>query len=127
MKSTKMRMLLTNDYDDLREKLKWYENYFNNPMAKGSRITPMTNLRHIATLNLNKLGMTLQEICYILKVKNHSSVIFYLQNRSLTDMSFEIENFEYIIDNAYYPVSFGSKYLWVKQVDDDIKNRKHER
>ena len=42
-------------------------------------------------------------------------------------MSFEIENFEYIIDNAYYPVSFGSKYLWVKQVDDDIKNRKHER
>jgi len=87
----------------------------------------MTNVRQLVSRKLNKMGLTLDEIAYILSMKNHTSIIHLLNNRKEYDLSEEEANLQEIITTQIYPVlsSDKKKYVWVKQYkfEDDGSER----
>lgn len=116
MSRYKLQQLMDEAYQEQLKILDKYRFYFSSPLAMNNKNMKMTNVRQIASRKLNKLGLTLDEIAYILCMKNHTSIIHLLNNRKEYDLSQEETNFCEIINTLVYPVSVNKNdYLWVKQ------------
>jgi hypothetical protein len=126
MSRYKLQQLMDEAYQEQLKILDKYRFYFSSPLAMNNKNMKMTNVRQIASRKLNKLGLTLDEIAYILCMKNHTSIIHLLNNRKEYDLSQEEANFCEIINTLVYPVSVNKNdYLWVKQYkfEDDGSER----
>ena len=116
MSRYKLQQQMDEAYQEQLKILDKYRFYFSSPLAMNNKNMKMTNVRQIASRKLNKLGLTLDEIAYILCMKNHTSIIHLLNNRKEYDLSQEEANFGEIINTLVYPVSVNKNdYLWVKQ------------
>lgn len=116
MSRYKLQQQMDEAYQEQLKILDKYRFYFSSPLAMNNKNMKMTNVRQIASRKLNKLGLTLDEIAYILCMKNHTSIIHLLNNRKEYDLSQEEANFCEIINTLVYPVSVNKNdYLWVKQ------------
>ena len=126
MSRYKLQQLMDEAYQEQLKILDKYRFYFSSPLAMNNKNMKMTNVRQIASRKLNKLGLTLDEIAYILCMKNHTSIIHLLNNRKEYDLSQEEANFCEIINTLVYPLSVNKNdYLWVKQYkfEDDGSER----
>lgn len=117
MSRYKLEQLMNNAFQEQLKILDIYALYFSNPLALNNKNMKMTNIRQLVSRKLNKLGLTLDEIAYIMSMKNHTSIIHLLNNRKEYDLSEEEANLQNIITNQIYPVLSSDKknYVWVKQ------------
>ncbi len=117
MSRYKLEQLMNNAFQEQLKILDVYALYFSSPLAVNNKNMKMTNIRQLVSRKLNKLGLTLDEIAYILSMKNHTSIIHLLNNRKEYDLTEEEANLQNIITNQIYPVlsSDKKKYVWVKQ------------
>ena len=127
MSRYKLRQLMDNAFQEQLKILDVYAWYFSSPLALNNKNMKMTNVRQLVSRKLNKMGLTLDEIAYILSMKNHTSIIHLLNNRKEYDLSEEEANLQEIITTQIYPVlsSDKKKYVWVKQYkfEDDGSER----
>lgn len=127
MSRYKLRQLMDNAFQEQLKILDVYAWYFSSPLALNNKNMKMTNIRQLVSRKLNKMGLTLDEIAYILSMKNHTSIIHLLNNRKEYDLSEEEANLQEIITTQIYPVlsSDKKKYVWVKQYkfEDDGSER----
>ena len=127
MSRYKLEQLMNNAFQEQLKILDVYAWYFSSPLAVNNKNMKMTNIRQLVSRKLNKLGLTLDEIAYILSMKNHTSIIHLLNNRKEYDLSEEESNLQEIITTQIYPVlsSDKKKYVWVKQYkfEDDGSER----
>jgi len=118
---------MDNAFQEQLKILDVYAWYFSSPLALNNKNMKMTNIRQLVSRKLNKMGLTLDEIAYILSMKNHTSIIHLLNNRKEYDLSEEEANLQEIITTQIYPVlsSDKKKYVWVKQYkfEDDGSER----
>jgi len=117
MSRYKLEQLMDLAFQEQLRNIDTYRMYFSSPLAMNNKNMKMTNIRQIATRKLNKLGLTLDEIAYVLCMKNHTSIIHLLHNRKEYDLSEEEANFSDIIYKRIYPVlsSDKKKYIWVEE------------
>jgi hypothetical protein len=127
MSRYKLEQLMNNAFQEQLKVLDVYAWYFSSPLALNNKNMKMTNIRQLVSRKLNKMGLTLDEIAYILSMKNHTSIIHLLNNRKEYDLSEEEANLQEIITTQIYPVlsSDKKKYVWVKQYkfEDDGSER----
>lgn len=127
MSRYKLDQLMNNAFQEQLKVLDVYAWYFSSPLALNNKNMKMTNIRQLVSRKLNKMGLTLDEIAYILSMKNHTSIIHLLNNRKEYDLSEEEANLQEIITTQIYPVlsSDKKKYVWVKQYkfEDDGSER----
>jgi len=127
MSRYKLQQLMDEAYQEQLKILDKYRFYFSSPLAMNNKNMKMTNVRQLVSRKLNKMGLTLDEIAYILSMKNHTSIIHLLNNRKEYDLSEEEANLQEIITTQIYPVlsSDKKKYVWVKQYkfEDDGSER----
>lgn len=127
MSRYKLNQLMNNAFQEQLKVLDVYAWYFSSPLAVNNKNMKMTNVRQLVSRKLNKMGLTLDEIAYILSMKNHTSIIHLLNNRKEYDLSEEEANLQEIITTQIYPVlsSDKKKYVWVKQYkfEDDGSER----
>lgn len=117
MSRYKLEQLMDLAFQEQLRNIDTYRMYFSSPLAMNNKNMKMTNIRQIASRKLNKLGLTLDEIAYVLCMKNHTSIIHLLHNRKEYDLSEEEANFSDIIYKRIYPVlsSDKKKYIWVEE------------
>lgn len=117
MSRYKLEQLMDLAFQEQLRNIDTYRMYFSSPLAMNNKNMKMTNIRQIASRKLNKLGLTLDEIAYVLCMKNHTSIIHLLHNRKEYDLSEEEANFNDIIYKRIYPVlsSDKKKYIWVEE------------
>jgi len=117
MSRYKLEQLMDLAFQEQLKNIDTYRMYFSSPLAMNNKNMKMTNIRQIASRKLNKLGLTLDEIAYVLCMKNHTSIIHLLHNRKEYDLSEEEANFSDIIYKRIYPVlsSDKKKYIWVEE------------
>ena len=117
MSRYKLEQLMDDAFQEQLKKIDVYRMYFSSPLAMNHKNMKMTNIRQIASRKLNKLGLTLDEIAYVLCMKNHTSIIHLLNNRKEYDLTEEEANFNDIIYKRIYPVVSADKkkYIWVEQ------------
>lgn len=117
MSRYKLKQLMDDAFQEQLKKIDIYRTYFSSPLAMNHKNMKMTNIRQIASRKLNKLGLTLDEIAYVLCMKNHTSIIHLLNNRKEYDLTEEEANFNDIIYKRIYPVVSADKkkYIWVKE------------
>ena len=109
MSRYKLDQLMDLAFQEQLRNIDTYRMYFSSPLAMNNKNMKMTNIRQIASRKLNKLGLTLDEIAYVLCMKNHTSIIHLLHNRKEYDLSEEEANFSDIIYKRIYPVLSSDK------------------
>ena len=117
MSRFKLEQIMNDAFQEQLRIIDVYAWYFSHPLALNNKNMKMTNIRQLVSRKLNKLGLTLDEIAYVLSMKNHTSIIHLLNTRKEYDLTEEEANLQNIITNQIYPVvsANGKKYVWVKE------------